>query len=164
MRGPKPPPIELSEADREALEALVRRRRTGQQIALRARLILAAADGLNNAQIGRHLGVEADTVRRWRGRWLRLQGDERSELSVAERLSDVPRPGAPARITAEQVCRMVALACAAPSASGRPISQWTGREIADELVRRGIVEWISPRHASRLLKRGISSPTAFAPG
>jgi putative transposase len=164
MRGPKPPPIELSEADREALEALVRRRRTGQQLALRARMILAAAAGLNNAQIGRHLGVEADTVRRWRGRWLRLPAVERAERSVAERLSDVPRPGAPARITAEQVCRMVALACEAPSVSGRPISQWTGREIADELVRRGIVEGISPRHASRLLKRGISSRTGFGTG
>jgi transposase len=164
MRGPKPPPIELSEADREALEALVRRRRTGQQLALRARMILAAAAGLNNAQIGRQLGVEADTVRRWRGRWLRLPAVERAERSVAERLSDVPRPGAPARITAEQVCRMVALACEGPSVSGRPISQWTGREIADELVRRGIVEGISPRHASRLLKRGISSRTGFGTG
>ena len=162
MRGPKPPPIDLSEADREALEVLVRRRRTGQQLALRARMILAAADGLNNAQIGRQLGVEADTVRRWRG--LRLQAVEWAELSVAERLSDVPRPGAPPRITAEQVCRVVALACEAPSASGRPISQWTGREIADELVRRGIVEWISPRHAGRLLKRGISNRTECATG
>ena len=164
MRGPKPPPIDLSEADRAALETLVRRRRTGQQVALRARMILAAAAGLNNAQIGRQFGVEADTVRRWRGRWLRLQAVERPELSVAERLSDIPRPGAPPRITAEQVCRLVALACEAPSASGRPISQWTGREIADELVRRGIAEWISPRHAGRLLKKGISNRTECATG
>jgi putative transposase len=164
MRGPKPPSIELSEAERAALEALVRRKSTGQQLATRARMILAAAEGLNNAQIGRQLGVEADTVRRWRGRWLHLPAGEPVEQSVAERLSDAPRPGAPPRITPEQVCRLVALACEAPSASGRPISQWTGREIADELVRRGIVEWISPRHAGRLLKRGISSPTAFAPG
>ncbi len=130
-------------------------------------MILAAAAGLNNAQIGRQLGVEADTVRRWRGRWLRLQAVEWAELSVAdvaERLSDVPRPGAPPRITAEQVCRMVALACEAPSASGRPISQWTGREIADEVVRRGIVEGISPRHAGRLLKKGISNRTECATG
>jgi putative transposase len=164
MRGPQPPPVELNEEDRRALERLVRRKSTGQQVALRARIILAAADGLNNAQIGRQVGVEADTVRRWRGRWRRLQAVDRTELSVAERLGDAPRPGAPARITAEQVCRIVALACEAPSASGRPISQWTGREIADELVRRGIVEGISPRHAGRLLKRGTSSPTASATG
>ena len=164
MRGAKPVPIELSEEERQALEALVRRKRTGQQVALRARMILAAADGLNNAQIGRQLGVEADTVRLWRGRGRAWQAVGLAELSAAERLADAPRPGTPARITAEQVCRMVALGCEAPSASGRPISQWTGREIADEVVRRGIVEGISPRHASRLLKRGISSRTGSGTG
>ena len=164
MRGPKPVPIELSEEERQALEALVRRKSTGQQVALRARMILAAAEGLNTAQIRRQLGVEADTVRLWRGRWRAWQAVALAELSAAERLADAPRPGAPARITAEQVCRLVALACEAPSASGRPISQWTGREIADELVRRGIVEWISPRHAGRLLKKGISSRTGYATG
>jgi putative transposase len=46
------------------------------------------------------------------------------------------------------------LACQAPEKAGRPISQWTGREIADEMVTRGIVESISPRHAARLLKKG----------
>jgi len=43
---------------------------------------------------------------------------------------------------------MAALACEAPMKAGRPISQWTGREIADELVKQGIVEQISARHAS----------------
>ncbi len=164
MRGPKPVSMELSEEERQALEALVRRKSTGQQVALRARMILAAAEGLNNAQIGRQLGVEADTVRLWRGRWRAWQAVALAEVSAAERLADAPRPGAPARITAEQVCRMVALACEAPSASGRPISQWTGREIADEVVRRGIVEGISPRHAGRLLKKGISNRTEYAIG
>ena len=47
----------------------------------------------------------------------------------------------------------MALACEAPEKSGRPISQWTGREIADEIISQGIVETISPRHAQRLLKK-----------
>ena len=83
---------------------------------------------------------------------------------MAERLADVPRPGRRATITAEQQCQIVALACEAPSRSDRPISQWTGREIADELVRRGIVEQISPRHAARLLKRGICNRIVSAIG
>jgi putative transposase len=87
-----------------------------------------------------------------------------ADLSVEARLADAPRSGTPARIGPEQVCRIVALACEAPSASGRPISQWGGREIADEVMRRGIVATISPRHAARLLKRGISSPTGSATG
>ena len=56
---------------------------------------------------------------------------------------------------------MAALACEAPGKAGRPISQWTGREIADELKARGIVEQISPRHAARLLKKGGLQPHRF---
>ena len=48
----------------------------------------------------------------------------------------------------------MALACEAPSTLGRPISQWSNHEIAHEVMRRGIVATISPRHAARLLKRG----------
>ena len=74
---------------------------------------------------------------------------------MEERLTDAPRPGRPAQLTAAQVCQVIALACEAPSTSGRPISQWTSREIAAEIVTRGIVAQISPRHAARLLKKGI---------
>ncbi|HTI15995.1 MAG TPA: helix-turn-helix domain-containing protein, partial [Dictyobacter sp.] len=59
------------------------------------------------------------------------------------------------RITAEQRCQIVALACEAPS--DRPISHWTGKEIAEEIMQRGIVTQISQRHAARLLKKGISN-------
>jgi transposase len=159
MRGPKPPNVDLSEPAREALQALVRRRTTAQQLAQRARIILAAAAGSNNSQIARQLGLETDTVRQWRQRWLSLQAVALADLSVADRLADAPRPGRPVEISAEQVCQIVALACETPSQSDRPISQWTGREIADEIVKRGILPQISPRHAARLLKRGRCSRT-----
>ncbi|MGH2521007.1 MAG: helix-turn-helix domain-containing protein [Anaerolineales bacterium] len=159
MRGPKPPRIELRDGERDELQALLRRRTAAQQLVLRARIVLAAAAGDNNGQITRRLGVSRDMVRLWRARWLSLQAAALDELSVEERLTDAPRPGCPATITAEQLCQMVALACEAPSQAGRPISQWTGREIADEIVKRGILAQISPRHAARLLKRGTCSPT-----
>ena len=76
-------------------------------------------------------------------------------MTVLERLADAPRPGAAPRLSAEQVCQIVALACEKPAASERPISQWTGREIADAIMQRGIVHTISGRHAARLLKRGL---------
>jgi transposase len=164
MRGPKPPVVALSAEERAGLEGLVRAHRTPQQVALRARIVLAAADGRNNTQIARQLGIDADTVRLWRMRWLGMQAASLEDLRLTERLTDAPKPGAPARITPEQVCQVVALACEAPEQSGRPISQWSAREIADEIMTRGIIDRISPRHAARLLKRGISAPTSSATG
>ncbi len=164
MRGPKPPTIDLAAAERQELERLVRRHTTRQQVALRARIVLAAADGANNCQIARQLDVSLDMVRRWRERWLLCQAASLEDLPVAERLTDAPRPGTPARITDEQVAKIVALACEPPAESQRPISQWTGREVADEIRKRGIVDQISGRHAARLLKRGISNRTASATG
>jgi len=159
MPGPKPEPIELSDKARLALEKLVARHTTGQQKAQRARIILQAAEGKNNADIAREVKQSIDMVRLWRRRWLDLEPLALDDLSVEERLDDLPRPGAPARWTADQVCQIEQLACEAPEKAGRPISQWTGREIADELIARGIVETISARHAARLLKKGVSSRT-----
>ncbi len=164
MRGPKPPMIEVTEVARQDLEALVRRHTTPQQLALRARIVLAAADGANNAEIARQLDSSLDTVRRWRERWLALQPAPLEDLPVTERLTDAPRPGKPVRITAEQVCQITALACEIPSGADRPISQWTGREVADEIKKRGIVAQISGRHAARLLKRGPCTRTASGTG
>ena len=156
MPGPRPPSVDLTDEERRELEVLVRRHKTGQQLADRARIVLRAADGLNNSAVARAVGVDVDTVRKWRGRWRRIRGVPVAEVSVTARLADAPRPGTPARISPEQVCRIVALACEAPGASGRPISQWSTTELAAEIMRRGIVDTISPRHAARLLKRGIS--------
>lgn len=159
MPGPRPPSVDLTDDERRELEGLVRRHKTGQQLADRARIVLRAASGLNNSEIGRELALEPDTVRLWRQRWLGFAGVALADLSVADRLADAPRSGTPARITPEQVCRIMALACEAPGESGRPISQWSTTELAAEIVRRGIVETISPRHAARLLKRGTSGRT-----
>ena len=164
MSGPKPLLIELKDVERKKLDATVRRHSIPQQIVIRARIILAAAEGNNNAQISRQLGVSEDMVRLWRRRWVELQQIDREDLSILGRLCDKPRPGAPRRIDDAQVCQIVALACEAPDKSGRPISQWTGREIADEIKERGIVSQISRRHAARLLKRGTFSPIDIGTG
>jgi len=156
MPGPKPPEIELTDEARQGLEKLVRRHNTPQQVALRGRIVLAAADGQNNSQIAEKLEISVPTARLWRNRWLVLQPISLDDLSIEERLEDLPRPGAPAEITAEQRCQIEAMACEEPEDSGRPISHWTAQEIADEIIKRGIVDHISPRHAARLLKRGRS--------
>ncbi len=155
MRGPKAALLSLSKEEREALEKLVCRHSTPQQIALRGRIVLAAADGKGKSEIAREVGLGVDRVREWRMRWIGLQAVSLSDLPVEERLSDLPRPGRPSEISAQQICQVVAMACEQPKE--RPISHWTGREIADEVMRRGIVSKISARHAARVLKKGISN-------
>lgn len=153
MPSPKPIEIKLSAEEKEALEKLVKGHNTGQQIALRGRIVLAAGQGKSNSHIVRELGISLNTVRLWRSRWSLFQPIPLAELSAQERLEDLPRPGAPVRITADQRCQIEKLACEKPEKSGRPISHWTNREIAAEIKKQGIVEEISPRHAGRLLKR-----------
>jgi putative transposase len=157
-------PIALSEKEQEGLLQITTRHRSEQQVVLRACIVLAAAQGHANVQIATDLGINVDTVRLWRDRWAGLQGIDLEILSLAERLQDAPRPGVKPKFSSEQRCQMAALACEAPAKAGRPISQWTGREIADELKARGIVEQISPRHAARLLKKGASNRIGSATG
>jgi transposase len=148
MPGPKPPEIVVTKEERSQLQRLVRARTTGQQLAVRAHIVLLAAEGLTTSEVARRLHVHIDTAREWRERWRASAG------SPVERLTDAPKSGRPARITPEQICQIIALACEIPADSDRPISQWSARELADEIMGRGIVDRISARHAGRLLKRG----------
>ena len=154
-------PVSVLPEQREALEKLVRTHSTAQQLVLRARMIMHAAEGIGVRESARELGVWPKTARYWRKRW--RQADDKH--SVCERLADAPRSGAPPTYTAEQVCAVVAMTCEKPSESDRPISQWSQREIADEAIRRGIVPNISQRSVGRFLKkRPTSSRIASAIG
>ena len=151
MPGPKPPAVPLSEEERHALHTLIRAHKTPQHLSFRAQVVLLLAEGLTAPDVARRLETTRTTVRRWRRHWLKRPG-----CAVPERLQDAPRPGAPATFSAEQWCQIIALACEPPEASGRPISHWTPRELADEARKRGIVETISERHGGRFLKLGRS--------
>jgi putative transposase len=146
-------PVTVSPEPREMLEHLVRTHSTPQQLALGARIMLLAADGVGVRESAEELDVWPKTVRRWRKRW-RMAADR---VSVPERLVDAPRPGAPASYTPQQVCAIVAMTCEKPEASDRPISHWSQREIADEAMRRGLVPNISQRSVGRFLKKRLTS-------
>jgi putative transposase len=184
VRGPKPPPILLTPTQLDALQRLKRRQRSPQRLVRRVRIILEAASGTNNAQIARLLGIERGQVRTWRKRWLesapRLQeaaereekekaGDGESSSSsssalitavIEEVLADEPRSGTPPIFSAEQVVRIVALACEDPRDCGRPVTHWTTPELADEAVKRGIVRSVSARSVGRFLGRGGSQASS----
>jgi putative transposase len=156
MPGPKPVPIEVSEAQYKALNALVNSRKEEHVIVNRAWIILMAHLGNSTRQIARHLHLSEDCVCHWKQRWRECATTGIAETQVRDWLSDAPKPGKPPTITAEQWCQIMALACSDPKESGRPISHWTLREIADEAIQRRIVETISLRHLGRFFKRSRS--------
>lgn len=150
--------IELTKEQHQALETLVRKRTSPHQLVVRARLILLAAQGQGIRATAAQLHIARSRVQSWRRRWLKAP----ATAGVAERLADLPRPGAPATYTPEQICAIVALACESPDASGRPSSHWTQQELADEAVKRGLVESISQRSVGRFLKRSRPPATPGA--
>jgi putative transposase len=167
MPWPSARTITLSDRQRQALEHVVRASTTPQATAARARLVGLAAEGMSTRQIAQRLGLTRNTVQLWRGRWATAaetlqaaeleggDGDDRALAAVVRSvLADAPRPGAPPTFTPEQLCRIMAVACEPPGDSGRPISQWTPRELADEAVKRGIVARISARTVGRFLVLG----------
>ena len=148
-------PITLTASEQADLETLARRPSTTQQIALRAHIILRASRGESHGQISRELAISKDMSRLWRNRWLEVSP---RGIPVVERLRDAPRPGTPATFSLEQITQLYALACAPPEQYERPISHWSPRELADEMVKQGIVEQISERHVGRLLAEAELKP------
>lgn len=150
-----PKPLKLDESEREQLQQLVNRHNTPQQLALRASIILLADQERNHQEIADELQISRDMARLWRERWLELS---QKDVAVVERLQDAERAGAPATFSLEQILQLFAMACEQPEQYGRPISEWTARELADEMVKQGIVKSISPRHVGRLLEEASLKP------
>jgi len=112
--------IALSDEERSVLEAWTRRRTTAQALALRARIVLAAAGQLTNAEIAELEGVSRPTVTKWRNRFAakRLEG-----------LMDEPRPGRPRTVTDEQVERVVITTL---ETKPKNATHWSTRSMAKE--------------------------------
>jgi transposase len=113
--------IELSEQERLQLEAWMRRRTSAQALALRSRIVLAAAEGLKNTEIAERLGIHRAMAAKWRSRFAeqRLDG-----------LTDEPRPGRPRTITDEQVDAVITRTL---EGSPKDATHWSTRSMAKEV-------------------------------
>jgi transposase len=120
--------VVISDSDRRVLTGRARAERTAHRDVLRARIVLAAADGQANAAIARRLGLCADTVRKWRARFCAegLAG-----------LADRHRPGRRRTFPATAEAEVKALACALPAETGAPLARWSAAELAAEGSRSG---------------------------
>ena len=169
MRGPKAARVKLTPMLQRVLEKITRCYTNPYWQVLRAKIVLYAATGASNSEIARRLDTTRDTAGKWRDRWIeaepRLLAAEAEGLSEKELtvlvetvLSDAPRPGAPDTFAPEQLVHVVAIACEDPRESDREITNWTRRELADETMKRDIVDTISPRHVGRILDEADLKP------
>ncbi len=111
----------LSDAERSQLLAWARRRKTASGLAVRCRIVLSAAAGLNNTQIAAELGIGVDTVRKWRNRFVadRLDG-----------LIDKPRPGRPRTIADADVERVITTTL---ETTPKDATHWSTRSLAAQV-------------------------------
>ncbi len=120
-RGRRLVPIELSSEEREGLERFVRRRKTAQQLATRARVILLSAEGHSNREVAKRVGVHETTVCKWRRRFQdkRLDG-----------LLDEPRPGTSRKLSDRMVERIVTTTL---ESTPDDATHWSTRDLAKRI-------------------------------
>jgi transposase len=152
-------PLTLTTEQQELLETITRCREIPYSLIQRVRIVLSASAGFNNKTISQDTGLCEDTVGLWRKRWLegctgleKLAGKPKLlRGAISQLLADKPRPGSPGIFTAEQICRLLAVACETPP---EHLSHWTRPELARTVVERGILEHISASSVGRFLKSG----------
>lgn len=160
--------ITITERQQGTLREIANGRKTSALLAQRAQVILRAFDGVENIDIAREVELGPDAVGTWRRRWKRswsklvliecAEGKTDLRRAIETVLGDRPRSGNPGKFTPEQVTQLLALACEPPEKSGRPITHWTAKELADEAQKRGMVPSISVSQVRRYLNEAELKP------
>jgi hypothetical protein len=158
----------ITERQQEILTTMTRSRGCAQGLAQRAQMILLAFEGWENGAIAEFLECERHGIGIWRRRWKNafdnlvrvecLEEPAALRHALEDVLRDLPRPGSPGKFTAEQLTQVFVLACESPELSGRSVTHWTSSELADEVIKRGIVPSISARQVRRLLSSADLKP------
>ena len=149
MASKSPFKIELDSRTRPVLDERARAYSRPYQEVVRARIVLYAAEGLDNAEIARRLDTSPQIVHRWRKRFFD-QG--------MKGLEDRPRSGRPRVFTPAVRVEVKALACELPATTGVPLSRWSSAELAAELVTRGVAGSISAATVWRILDADAIRP------
>lgn len=141
--------IILSAAEKAVLSARANSSRAEHRMVIRAKIVLAAAEGHTNAAIAAETGMHIDTVRRWRRRF---------HQHGLDGLKDRPRSGRRPVFTPVQVAEVKALACTPPADTGVPLARWSVAELANEAVAEGLLPAVSPSTVARWLAADAIKP------
>lgn len=160
--------VTVTETMYDILERLANSGMTPQSIAVRMMVILLAWGKASNIEISQQAGVGRQQVGLWRRRWkesqealLAIQFNESTaqfERAIMGVFCDAQRSGSPGKFTPTQVVGIISIACEPPSHCDRPVTTWTGRELADEAVKRGLVDSISTSQVNRFLAEAELQP------
>ena len=158
----KSQPISLSEKQRKVLEEVSSSRNERKDHIQRSQIILHVNAGMSDSKISKELHISKSTVGYWKRRWLSffeqlpLHDEKESGIdykrAILKILSDEERSGAKPKFSSEQICQIINVACESPDELGLPLSHWSLTSLADELVKRKIVESISTSQLSIFLK------------
>jgi putative transposase len=166
----------ISEKMQELLKKFAKSRTLPFALVKRSRIVLMASAGENNREIAKEVDLHHINVATWKNRFFLeaqpvLEALEMTETDKEEPnyskleeelrivLSDKPRPGIPSTITAEEVIKIMNLACQNPEDHGYEVSHWTHVLLAEAAVKTGIVDEISRSSIGRFLKDSRYSPS-----
>lgn len=160
------PEVNLRPKHKALLENIVTSRTVRSDHRQRAKLMLLFDEGISNAQAGKAVGLKTRQAGTWRNRWLLNQAKlvevetkghakpNGLRNAIEEVLSDLPRSGAPPTFSAEQMSKILAVACEAPQQSDIPLSHWSLPALREEVIKRKIVDNISTSKLQVFLKSG----------
>jgi transposase len=160
--------LQITERQQAVLRQIIAAPTSPVRLVQRAEIVLRAFAKEENQAIAAAIALDPTAVGLWRRRWVKawpkliqiecLETQAAFRRAIEDVLSDLPRSGNPGKFTPEQITQILALACEPPEHSGRPITHWTYKELADEAKHRGLVASISAAQVGRYLREADLQP------
>jgi transposase len=154
--------IELTEKEHKILNQIQVGTHSALHLKQRAEIVLLANNGKTNNEIEKLMGINGETVTKWRNRFassqielIKIETENPLKLreAIEKTLMDEYRSGKPSTFTDEQVACIILMSCQKPKELNLPFSHWTPELLKDEAIKRGIVKTISTSQIRRFLKR-----------
>lgn len=154
----------LTLAEKKILLKIAHSSTAAKSVSQRAHIILSADKGLSKYAIMKKLNIRWETVHKWINRWATSKFDfskitqdtlnsSKLKKQIVRCLKDLPRRGSRSKFTPEQVVQIIHLGCTKPESINIPLSHWSSRSLAKQVVKTGITTKISHERVATFLKK-----------